>query len=197
MKSLKKGQPMDRFFLILISASALLGMIFGLGRVLKSLTNHLPGKIAAGVFTYFIYGTVLSLSFVNALLTSFVTMIADMDNFFSKVLLVIRIDMIVFAVALFFAVRIAQKIAISLVAKIIEAKNPLFIFVNRFGGALLSGGCALIIFLIILQFSAWTSGYDGAMYETLKDSKIGLDRLFLNNPLNAITETVRLSLLGF
>lgn len=187
---------MDRFFIILMAVSALLGIVFGLGRVLKSLTNHLPGKIAAGVFTYFIYGTVLNLGFVNSLLTSFVTMIADMDNFFSKVLLIIRIDMIVFAVALFFAVRIVQKLAVSLVAKIIEAKNPVFIVVNRVGGALLSAGCMFIVFLIILQFSYWTSGRDGAMYETLKDSAIGLDRLFLNNPLNAITETVRLSLLG-
>ena len=187
---------MDRFFLILMAVSALLGLVFGLGRVLKSLTNHLPGKIAAGVFTYFIYGTVLNLGFVSELLTSFVTMIADMDNFFSKVLLIIRIDMIVFAIALFLAVRIAQKLAISLVAKIIEAKNPVFIIVNRAGGAILSAGCVFIVFLIFLQLSYWTSGQDGTMYETLKDSKICLG-LYLNNPLNAITETVRLSLLGF
>lgn len=188
---------MDRFFIILMLASALLGAIFGLGKVLKTLTNRLPGKIAAGVFTYFIYGTVLNLDFVNALLTSFVTMIAGLNNFASKILLIIRIDMIVFAVALFLAVRIAQKIAVALVAKIIQAKNPLFIAVNRIGGALLSAGCIFVVFLIVLQFSAWTSGYDGAMYDTLKDSKIGLDRLFLNNPLNAITEMIKLSLLGF
>jgi hypothetical protein len=188
---------MDRFFIILMLASALLGVILGFGRVLKALTNHLPGKIAAVVFTYFIYGTVLNLGFVNSLLTSFVTMIASLDNFISKVLLIIRIDMIVFAVALFLLVRIAQKLAVSLVAKIMQAKNPVSVLVNRVGGAALSAACMFIVFLIILQFSAWTSGYDGAMYEALQGSRFGLDKLFLNNPLNAITEMARLSLLGF
>lgn len=188
---------MDLFFVIALGAAAILGLVQGMGKVLKRLTRHLPGKIAAVVFTYFLFGTVLGLDFVQVILTEFVEMIAGWDNFFGKLLLIIRVDMIVFAVVLFFAVRLALKLAVSVLASFLEAKNPLSGIINRIGGALLSAACIFIVFLIVFQFAAWSTGFDGAMYEALADSRIGLDKLFLNNPLNAITETARLSLMGF
>ena len=82
-------------------------------------------------------------------------------------------------------------------ASIIEAKNPIFITFNRLGGALLSMACVFIMFLIFFQFTFWVGGSDGTMYEMLEGSKLGLDRLYLNNPLHSVTETAKLSLLGF
>ena len=188
---------MDAFFLIAMSIALATGLFSGFGGMLKKLTRRLPGKIAAVVFTYFIYGTALNLPFIQRLLTDFVSTIAGWDNFGGRLLLIIRIDMIVFAVALYFAVRILQKLAVSMIASIIEAKNPLFITFNRLGGALLSMACVFVMFLIFFQFTFWTGGKDGAMYEMLEGSKIGLDRLYLNNPLHSVTETAKLSLLGF
>ena len=187
---------MDLFFVVTIAIFVLVGFFMGLGRVLKSLTKHLPGKIAAVLFTYFIYGTVLNLPFVQKLLADFVNMIVGWDNIGGKILLIIRIDMIVFAAALFIAVRLAQKLTVSILASIIQSKNALFTVANRFGGALLSGACVFIIFLIFFQIAAWITDDTGTMYQLLEGSRIGLDQLFLHNPLNAITEIANLSLLG-
>lgn len=188
---------MDAFFLIAMGVALVTGLFSGFGGMLKKLTKRLPGKIAAIVFTYFMYGTVLNLPFVKDLLADFVSTIAGWDNFGGKILLIIRIDMIVFAVGLYLAVRILQKLAVSMIASIIEAKNPLFITFNRLGGALLSMACVFIMFLIFFQFTSWVGGSDGTMYEMLEGSKLGLDRLYLNNPLHSVTETAKLSLLGF
>jgi hypothetical protein len=141
---------MDAIFLIAMGISLVTGLFSGFGGMLKKLTKRLPGKIAAVVFTYFIYGTVLNLPFIQELLGDFVSKIAGWNNFGGTILLAIRVDMIVFAVALYFAVRILQKLAISMVASIVEAKNPLFITFNRLAGALLSMACVFIMFLILI-----------------------------------------------
>ena len=42
-----------------------------------------------------------------------------------------------------------------------------------------------------LQIIAWISGTDGGFYESLQGSVFGLDKIFTDNPLNSVFESIR------
>lgn len=186
----------DKVFLVLAIASVVVGLCAGLGRVLKWTIKGIVGKIMAGVLTYFLFGMVVGLPFVEKLLVAMVDKLAATGNFFCNILLALRIELIALAAALFLLVRILQKILTSLVASLLEADNMIMKVVNKVGGVILLPALAFILLLLVFQVGYWLTGPDGAFYDLLAGSTFRLDRLFLNNPLHTIIDTLKHSLDG-
>ena len=49
----------------------------------------------------------------------------------------------------------------------------------------------LLLVLIVFQIAYYISGADGAFYKTFQGSLFGLDKIYLDNPLNSVIESIR------
>ena len=101
-----------------------------------------------------------------------------------------RIELVAVAVALYFVVRLALKLMVKLVSAIMSADNALMSFINKTLGVVLSLAFTTIIVLLVFQVLFWVSGQDGGAYQALSQTFLKLDRLYLNNPLNAIIDSI-------
>ena len=182
--------PFLTFFCSLFFTIMIIGYICGFGRLLEKIVDGIIGKIAAVIIAYFSFGVVLDLGFVKSLLKKFVSFLTEKNW---KILLVFRVELLVLAVALYFVIRILQKLAASIIANIAEADVGVVRFINKTSGALLSFGMFMIIVLTIFQIIAFVNGIDGTAFTALKDSKIGLHFLFEHNPLVSLIETLKMS----
>ena len=173
------------------AAVFLLGGIFlGFGATLKLLTGGLVGKIISVVVCYFLFGVVLALPFVQALLDKLVTALHENGSGICQVLLYIRLDLIVFAVALFFAVQLLRIWLVSLVKTIFEMDRKPMRILNKLLGALLGVVSFIIVSLIVLQILWWIGGDDGDFFYAIEGSAFGIDFVYKNNPLNSIFTTI-------
>ncbi|MBE6629503.1 MAG: hypothetical protein E7624_01475 [Ruminococcaceae bacterium] len=173
-------------------ALLLFGGMRGFGKVLKGIVSGFVGKLSAGAIAYFLYGVVLDWPIVQRLTTLLVDKLSANGNWICKLLLAIRIDMIVLAAALFLLVFWLIKLLAAILAGIAEL--PLLGLVNHLCGALLLLAYACVWALVIFQLSAWIFGTQGGLYPFLEGSKIGLQYVYLHNPLNSIFETIKHSL---
>ena len=184
----------DIIFLVLTLGSLAIGAFSGFGGVLKNISDGLFGKIFAFILTYVLFGVVLNFGFVSELLNSMVTALSENGSWWASILLAIRIELIAFAVALYFIIRLIQKLIVSAIAGIVAMPTPAMNVLNRVGGALLSFVNFLATALIIFQIAAWIDGTEGAVYTYLSEGIFGLEHIFVNNPLNSLVETVKMSL---
>ncbi len=184
----------DIIFLAASLISITVGAFMGFGGVLKSINNGIFGKICAFVITYVLFGLVLNIGFVGELLSSLVTLLSENGSWWASILLAIRIDLIAFAVVLYFAVVLIQKLIVSIIASIVGIQTPFMNVLNRVGGALLSFVSFIALAIIGFQIAAWIDGTDGVVYQYLEEGIFGLDYIFVNNPLNALIETVKMSI---
>ena len=134
---------------------------------------------------------------MGGLLDKFVDLL-DPSKWYFRVLRYIRIDIIVFAVVLYFIVRIVNKLLIALIAKFFETDNKGIKTLNRILGILLFIFMLFIFILIIFQIVAWVDGatVESSFYQKLEGSFLRLDRLYLNNPLMSIVESFKNSIRG-
>ena len=165
------------------------GLHFGFGKVLEAVAKGIVGKIVSAFITYAIFGLVLELAFVKELMASFVTFLSE-KGAIGKILLMTRIELVAVAVALYFIVRLALKLMVKLVSAIMSADNALMSFINKTLGVVLSLAFTTIIVLLVFQVLFWVSGQDGGAYQALSQTFLKLDRLYLNNPLNAIIDSI-------
>ena len=186
----------DTIVLIAIAACILLGAALGFGKVLRFITGGVIGKILSLVICYFLFGIVLNFGFVQDLILQFTDALRDNGSWICNLLLSIRIDLIVFAIALFIVVQILRKIVVYIIANIMEIDNKVISVINRLLGIALLAAFITMITLIVFQIIAWISGTDGAFLTNLEGSAFGLDKLFVNNPLNSIFESIRLEVAG-
>ena len=170
----------------------LLGSIVGFGKGLRFLTGGIFGKIISVVICYFLFGIVLNWGFVQDLLGKFIALLQSSENGICKILLTVRIDLIVFAVALFIVVQILRRIIVAVVCGIFEADNLVMRLINRLLGIVLFLAIFAIVILIVFQIIALIGGTEGAFYQNLVGSKFGLDKLFAENPLNAIIQSIKI-----
>ena len=181
----------DLILILLIVASVLLGAIFGFGKGLKWFTSGIFGKIISIVVCYFLFGVVLNWGISQALLSKFIAALEANGSGFCNFLLSIRIDLIVFAVALFIVVQILRVIVVSIIRRVMEIKNKGVIVINKVLGIVLFAAFAAMAGLIVFQVIAWISGAEGPVYQSLQGSAFGLDYVFSHNPLNAFFESIR------
>ncbi|MEG9430551.1 MAG: hypothetical protein VZQ61_06505 [Christensenellaceae bacterium] len=181
----------DLIVLVALLICIVLGAFMGFGKGLRLFTGGVFGRIISVVICYFLFGIVLSWSFVQDLLLKFTTMLAEQDTWICNLLLQIRIDMIVFGAVLFLAVQILRHLVVHIIAGVFEIDNKAIRIINKILGVVLFLAFAVIFTLIIFQIIAWISGTDGGFYESLQGSVFGLDKIFTDNPLNSVFESIR------
>lgn len=181
----------DIIFLLTLFGFLVIGSAVGFGRGLRFLADGLFGGIISTIACYFLLGVVLNWAFVQDLLLKFTTVLSEADSWICNILLTIHIDLIVCAVALFLVVQILRKLFVHLLASAFEANNGFVRIINRLLGSLLFLALIAILILVSFQIVAWIQGVDGSFYEFLSGSTFGLDKLFVDNPLNAIITNIQ------
>ena len=97
--------------------------------------------------------------------------------------------MIAYFAVLFFLVQIARKIVIALLGKIFSLAPV----IDKTFGIVTNLAFIVAIVLIVFQVSYWVLGADGGLFPLLDGSLLGLDKLYLQNPLNSIIENLDVS----
>lgn len=169
----------------LIIVAAFIGFKVGVGRVLNFVTSGIVGKIISIVACYFLYGLVLKLPFVQDLLDKFVAWISSSESAIVRLLLYIRIDMIAYFAVLFVIVQIIRKIIIKFIGKIFSLVPP----VDKTLGVVLSLVFIIAAILILFQIVYLIFGAEGGLIGVLDGSLLGLDQIYINNPLNSIIDS--------
>lgn len=186
----------DIIAIALFAVFFLLGLGMGFGRGLKFLTGGIFGKIISIVVCYFLFGIVLSWGFVQDLLASFVNALSSSGSGFCNFLLTIRIEMIVFAIALFAIVQLLRILIVNVVKSVMEVNNVAMRVINKVLGVALFFAAMMVLLLIVFQIIAWIGGTEGSFYQSIEGSVFGMDSLFKNNPLNSMFQTAWRELIG-
>lgn len=181
----------DIIVIIAFVACIVLGSMFGFGKALRLFTGGAFGVVISIVICYFLFGVVLSWGFVQTLLNKFTTALQDNGSWFCNFLLTIRIDLIVFALVLFFIVQMLRRLVVYIIAHVLETDNKFISVLNRILGVVFLIAFAIVLMLIVFQIIAWVSGTDGGFYNSVQGSVFGLDKMFVDNPLNAVFESIR------
>lgn len=180
----------DGITLAVILITAVIGAISGFGRGLRIFSHGWIGRIISIIICYFIFGLVLKIPFIEELMAKFVALL-DESKWYLKILKYIRIDLIAFAVALFFVVQLLKKLLLSVIESIFEINNRVMRVINKLLGVVIYIFILLLIALIVFQIAYYISGEGGVLYEKIKGSLFGLDKLYLDNPLNSVIESIK------
>lgn len=183
---------LDLITLGVIMLTALIGAISGFGNGLKFFARGWLGRIISIIICYFLFGLVLKIPFVQDLLQKFVATL-DGEKWYLKILKYVRIDMIVFAVVLFFAVQLVKKLVVSLINGLFSINNPFIRVLNKLLGVFIYLFLLLLLVLIVFQIAYLIDGADGAIYQKTHGSLFGLDKLYLDNPLNKVIESIKMA----
>ena len=184
----------DLIALGVIIVVALLGAGLGFGRFLGVLTHGIVGKIVSVIVCYFIFGIVLDWEITKNLIAKFIEFMQSQDNFFCNILLKLRIDLVAFAIALFFVVQLLKKFLAFLIRALFEIDLFVIRLINKVLGVILAVLVLIMATLIIFQImSLGGTETVGKITSWLSGSLFGLDKLFLENPLLSIFESFSLA----
>ena len=174
----------------LILLFAVLGLLLGFGRGLRFFTKGIFGFIISVIFCYFLGGLIIKFDFVQNLLGMLVTALTD-KNTFCDVLLAIRIDIIVYYVALFIIVQVVRIIIVHIISKAFEIENVFVKIINRFFGMVIFLAALVLTVMLVFQIVCMIGGTAEANFiEMLSGSKLKLDWFYENNPLIEILEVL-------
>lgn len=176
----------------IVLAAAAFGFLAGGGRVLRWTVNGWIGKVLAVVVTYFLLGFVMNLGISRRITARFVDALTAKGNWICKLLLIVRIDVILWAVLLFFAVWLLQKALAAAVDSLLDQEGARR-WINRVLGLLLTLALLFVHALLLFQIVFWFTGTDGSLYHYLQGSFMRLDRLYENNPLNGLIDSFKQS----
>ena len=175
----------DVIVMIVALVSLVLGAFLGFGRSLKLFTSGIFGKIISVVVCYILFGIVLDWPFVARLLDRFNAYLVAQDNAFCRILITIRIDMVVFALALFTTVQLCRVFIVALIKNVMETDVVALKVINKFFGCIFFTAMIAGLVLIAMQIAYYINPDLGA---SLQGSFFRLDKLFYDNPLFAIIE---------
>lgn len=182
----------DWVALIIIAVSVLLGLLLGFGKGLKFFTSGIFGIIISVFVCYCLGGLILKLGFVQELLIKFRSLWATKSGGFYKFLDTIRVDIIVYYIALFFIVQILRIIIVGVLKGIAEADNKPLRIINKILGAAFFTAVIVLLGLTVLQIITWMGGsaYQ-SVQSKLAGSALKLDKLLVNNPLLSIPKIIK------
>ena len=185
----------DWLILGLLIVFCIFGMLFGFGKGLKFFTGGIIGILISIFVCYALGGLIYKLGFVQDLLNKFIEVLANKKNGFCNFLLKIRIDIIVYYVALFLIVSIARIIIVRIIKNVVEIENVVLIIINKFFGIFLFVGVYFMLVLLVFWVVSLIGGGTAASFtNTLSQSKIGLKWLYDNNPFMIIIKVIRIKI---
>ncbi len=177
----------DFVFIAGIALFAFLGLGLGFGKQLSFFTKGIFGFLISVFVCYLLFGFVYNVPFVQTLLEKFKESLSSSDKTAVKILLKIRIDIVVYAVALFAVVTVVRIIVVAIIKNALEADTLVMKIINKTAGLLLSLVMFAALWLIVFQILFLTKGgADGALAQKLQGSFFRLDHLYTHNPLTAI-----------
>ena len=178
----------DWIVLAVLAASAVLGMLFGFGKLLKFFTGGIVGFIISIFVVYFFTGIVSGWGFVKELMERLHTVMEEADNGFVDFLMDIGIEKIILYAAIFIVAQIIRIIIVNIIKGIVEIDNPLMKAINKFFGLvfMLAAVCALT--LIVFQIVHAIGGETAENFRQNITGTFRLEWVYDNNPLNALFE---------
>ena len=183
----------DIVAIILIALFCLLGLWLGFGKGLAFFTKGIFGFIISIFVCYCFGGLILNISFVNQLVVNWHNSMADKGGFVGFLAL-IRIEIIVYYIVLFFIVTILRIIIVKIIKSIVEIDNVFFKVVNKFFGIVFFFGVLILLTLLIFQIIFAFQGAEGGFITSLQGSFFGLDKLYMDNPFLVIIKIIRLEI---
>ena len=181
----------DVVFLVSVFVCLAIGFAVGFATELKLFAGGVFGVIISALVCYFLLGVVLSWPFVQDLITKFNTVLVDANSGICNFLLTIRADLILVAIILFILVQIVRMIVVHTLVSVMRRPEIVIVVLNRLFGVLLLVAFAAILALVAFQIIAWVQGVDGSFYQSLTGSIFGLDKIFVDNPLNALFQLIQ------
>lgn len=182
----------DWIAIAVIAVFVIIGLIVGFGAGLKFFTSGIFGVLISIFVCYCVGGFILDLQFVQDVLAKLSGLWADKDGAFFVILNNIHAEIIIYYIALFIVVQILRVIIVSILKNIAEIKFLPMKIINKLLGAALFAGVMFLIALFVFQIINWVGGATAEqVVEAFDGSKLKLDWLFENNPLNSIIEQVQ------
>ena len=169
------------------------GMLFGFGKGLKFFTGGILGVIISIFICYALGGVIIRISFVQNWLNNFREMLAGKHNTFCDILNTIHIDIVLYYVILFIAVTIIRIIIVRLIKSFVEIENIVLIAINKILGIVLFVGAFIMMVLLVFWVISLIGGSTAEKFvQTVSQSKIGLNRLYENNPFMTIIKIIKI-----
>ncbi len=169
----------------------LIGIWVGFARGLRFFTSGFFGIIIAIIVCYALGGPIYKIGFVQDLLGKLTAALTG-KNTFCDILVSIRIDLIVYYVALFIIVLILRLIIVKIVLAIAEIDNVVITFIDRIFGVVFFAAVTLLFMLVafwIINLIGGTTA--GTVTEAIAGSKLKLDWFYENNPLMIIIKVIK------
>lgn len=183
-------QSVDWLAIGILLLSLLLGALAGFGNGLKWFTKGIIGFIISVFFCYTFGGMILKIPFVADLLVK-LAHTWDKSGAFYSLLKTIHLEVIIYYIILFVIAQFIRIFLVRLIKRIVELENVVMKVINKVLGALLFLGMTILFALFIFQIIDWIGGETRANFITTLTGALKLNKLFLNNPLNALVELVK------
>ncbi|MBQ9513621.1 MAG: hypothetical protein IJR66_01385 [Clostridia bacterium] len=168
------------------------GLLLGFGKQLYFISGGIVGFIISSVVAYFLYGAVLNIPFVSELLSKIISKLAEQNNAVCDFLIKMRIELVVYCVALFMIIQVIRIIVFMIIKDTFEIDNVVIRVINKVFGVILSLCLTFALMLIVFQIIYWVKGTDAGLYGYLQGSLFKLDYVYLNNPLLKFVDQIRL-----
>jgi hypothetical protein len=174
-----------------VAVFILIGFLAGFGHGLKFFTSGIFGIIISIFVCYLVGGLILQVTFVQELLAKLIEIMTD-KNAFCDFLIKIHIDVVLYYVILFIVVQIVRIIIVAILKGIIEVDNIVFKVINKILGVALFLAILAAVTLLVFQLCYWIGGTTSESVSTfLNGSVFKLDKLYANNPINALIAYVK------
>lgn len=183
----------DIIVLCILILSAGFGAYVGFGKGLEVVSKGVLGWIMTIVACYFLLGFATEIPFVQDMMRSIVTSLQGYDAWWSNALLFIRIDIVAVSAIVYVVVVVIKVIIVQCTKNAMEIDNKFVMVINRIGGMILFLAYAIAIGLLVFQILTWIGGGTAeSVANGLSGSFLGLDTVFLNNPLNSFIKMVNI-----
>ena len=176
----------DIIFLIAMLLALALGALLGFGKVFVFILKGKLGFVLALYIAYLLTNILYNIPFIHDFGVGIVTGLTDNNNFFTNILLFIRIDFIIIFLIVAVGCIVLKLVFAKTIQAVFEMDNKVMKIVNRVTGSLTMFLYAFTLMLIVFQtIYTFNNGVDGDYFKTLDGSVFGLQALYGNNPLAA------------
>ena len=180
----------DWVVIALVALFAICGMLFGFGKGLKFFTGGIFGIIISVFVCYALGGLIYNIGFVHNGLNSFRAALEKNGSGFCKFLLTIRIETIVYYVALFIAVTIIRILLVKIIKGFVEIDNMFIIVLNKIFGVVFFIAVLFLLMLFVFWIIALIKGPNATDFTAIAESKLKLGWLYEHNPFMTIIKVI-------